>query len=369
MMPLPIICTFLLLAATSNAATPTISNVSGTISTGQTLTVAGINMVDHNTTNWQANYDGAPAGNDFDGDFEQGSGSWGDWEAGWGLEGSNHASCVRTFDTSRKIIGLKSAKYHLQGAIDSSGGGVGCATYILMEKGQDYYMSAYQQWDTSVGDGSWPNNFMKVFLSGTGNQLYSQFKTPMDSPPVQWLYDAAKVTEVVGDIPGGAIKNSTWYHIETYTKSSSPQRGIVWINGVKIIDTAVGTALAHDMMVIGIPNLAATSTGFAIDSYVDRFTVSSSRIYPSSTIEIANSATYATATKRYQEPLYLSDGSVQIKADLTGLGAGPYYLYITNNRQEVSAAYALSGGGGDTNGGRSGSGSASFRSGGGYLRQ
>jgi hypothetical protein len=94
-----------------------------------------------------------------------------------------------------------------------------------------------------------------------------------------------------------------------------------------------------DWIEYGIPNWDGT-TG-PMNVWFDRFVYSNSRIYPSSTVEIGDQSEYATATKVYQEPLFLSDGSVQVKADLTGLGAGPYYLFVTNNRQERSTAYLL----------------------------
>jgi hypothetical protein len=79
-----------------------------------------------------------------------------------------------------------------------------------------------------------------------------------------------------------------------------------------------------------------------MDNYWDGFTISTSRAYPASVIEIGNSPDYATAKKVYQPPEFLSDNSIQVRADLSGLGSGPYYMWITNNRQQRTAAYALS---------------------------
>lgn len=313
------------------AATPTISGVAGAVNTGQTLTVSGANLVNEITT-------GRISG--FDGTFESGSGSWGDPEAGFLLEGTNHASCVRSFDTDRKLTGSKSAKFSLSGAIDSSGGGVGCAVYTSNGL-QDYYISSYMQWDTTVGNSTWPNNFLKAFLSGaTSPQAYSQ---PANGTGARSRWVAVGGSEVEGDIPGGAIQDGRWYHIETRVKNTSPRRMTVWIDGQQIIDFENSSSTSYAYSIIGVPNLATTFSGFAMDTRMDNFYISSNRNYPLSKIEIANSATYATATRVYQEPLYLSDGSVQIKANLNGLGAGPYYLFVTNNNQEVSSAYPLSG--------------------------
>ena len=91
-------------------------------------------------------------------------------------------------------------------------------------------------------------------------------------------------------------------------------------------------------------NLGGTGTDFDLYNWTDGFTISTSRVYPSSVIEIGNNSTYALSTKVYQAPTALSDTSVAITCDLTGLGAGPYYLWVTNNKQERSDPYDLSGG-------------------------
>lgn len=47
--------------------------------------------------------------------------------------------------------------------------------------------------------------------------------------------------------------------------------------------------------------------------------------------------------KVYQTPTYLSDGSITVTVNLAELGSDTYYLWVTNNRQERSKAYSLSG--------------------------
>lgn len=81
--------------------------------------------------------------------------------------------------------------------------------------------------------------------------------------------------------------------------------------------------------------------GWVSDQWQDGFTVSKTRVGAASLVEIGNSADYASAVKVYQEPVYLSDSSSQIKVDLTGLGAGPFYLFITNNRGQRSSGFRL----------------------------
>jgi hypothetical protein len=91
-------------------------------------------------------------------------------------------------------------------------------------------------------------------------------------------------------------------------------------------------------------NWYSTSAAFQQYIWTDGLGVkNNSRIGPASLVEIGNLPDYALATKKYQGPLFLSDGTVSIKADITGLGTGPYYLWVTNNRGERSAAYVLGG--------------------------
>ncbi|MBL8740271.1 MAG: hypothetical protein JNK04_04225 [Myxococcales bacterium] len=92
--------------------------------------------------------------------------------------------------------------------------------------------------------------------------------------------------------------------------------------------------------------------------------LSSSRVGPASKIEIGASPTYGPDV-RAQEPLSLADDAVAIRADLTGLGAGPHYLWITNNRGGRSEPFDLSGAStGSTGAGAGGSGGASQAAGG-----
>jgi hypothetical protein len=322
----------LLLCVTAHAATPTISNVSGTVNTGQTLTVTGSNMVDENKTGWD---DTVMEG------FETTIG------LPMAYSGENTGSCQITFDTSaNKILGTQSIKFRQHGAW--SGAGVG-ACYVVKygEDGLmgDRYVSSYIRYDASAGGNEWPDNFMKAFLTvedPSDDQLYLQPHMNNGAAPDSW-YANTNSTNYDFDWPYGSMVNNRWYHIEFYYKNSSPKNLKVWVDGQLMIDVTPTGDSPGLYPELGIINLSSTSSGFDMSMWADRWVTSSNRIYPSSKIEIANSATYATATKRYQEPVYLSDGSVQIKADLTGLGAGPYYLFVTNNRQEVSSAYNLSG--------------------------
>jgi hypothetical protein len=94
---------------------------------------------------------------------------------------------------------------------------------------------------------------------------------------------------------------------------------------------------------MGIINACGTNAAFDLDHWWDGFAASKSRVGLASMIEIGNSPDYATATRVYQAPQYLSEITSQIKVDLSGLGSGPYYLWVTNNRGERSLPFSLSG--------------------------
>jgi len=318
----------LLLPTLCWATTPTISNVSGTVTTGQTLTITGTTMMDHNTTNWNTtgwNFEGANYGAD-----------------GFDAGGDNTGSCTIGYDSNVKLIGSKSVSFRQHGAFSGPSQGA-CYLYQSSSIGQDFYVAGYVRWTPTAG--GWPDNYMKLLLElgGGGDEMYFQPSMNSGNAPTQWLTRDG-VTTTLGNIPGGAIQSDRWYYLEAHYKNSTPKKYEAWIDGIKIVDWVPTGNASMQYMGFGFINLSATSSQWDMIIHMDRFVLGNSRIYPASIIEISNSSTYGQGTVVYQEPIYLSDGSIQIKADLTGLGAGPYYLFVTNNRQERSAAYNLSGG-------------------------
>lgn len=98
------------LANFSQAATPTISNVSGTIATGQTLTITGSTMVDENKTNWGTAYkSGTKYG--FEGSSYTSDGYY---------EAPDYTPQERGYDSTVKLMGSKSFKGRIYG--NSAGG-------------------------------------------------------------------------------------------------------------------------------------------------------------------------------------------------------------------------------------------------------
>ena len=325
---------FLLLPTLVSAAAPTITGVSGLVATGQTLTITGSNMVQENTTNWQSMFKSGTA---------------------YGFEGSGPAAdgylypySNTSYSSSVKLMGNKSLYVAMRGASSACGGSPGCQSggATLPQSAGDNYYREYIRYDNNSGE--WPNGVLKLSLmNGPACGLYIQPASYGSAPTT--IGDS--YGSLSANFPGGPIQNGRWYLLEIHYRSTSSPLVELWIDG-KLMGSETSSSIALACNIIswelGVPNWFTTSSSFSMDMYTDGVTVSTSRIYPASTIEISNSATYGSGTTVYQPPLYLSDGSIQVKADLTGLGSGPYYLWVTNNGQTRSAPYNLSGGGGDT---------------------
>lgn len=326
-------------SSSAYATTPTISGVSGTVSTGQTLTVSGSSMVDENKTNWLA-----------------GSGEYINFQTGtaYGFEGSTPldddylapSSCTQgngTYVSDVRLMGSKSMRYHVYGAW-SGGSGPGDCNYVEVgDVGADLWVRFYVRFE--LDGGSRPTEHFKLYdiQGGSGeDQMYFQFA---NGDADSWNA-AHSGTNHEFPNPDGTLQYEKWYPVEVRFKTTTPYAMEVYLNGSATpaySGTPSGTYsnLRH---LLGPINWGGTNSDFSWYEWFDAYTISTSRVYLPSKIEISNNATYGSGTVKYQEPVYLSDGSVQIKADLAGLGDGPYYLFVTNNRQERSAAYSLSGG-------------------------
>lgn len=332
-----------LLAQNVSATTPTISNVSGTVATGQTLTISGANMVDENKTNWHALFS---SGNLYG--FE---GTYADQvsDPGWDLEDRyNHAPDAdpgeTTYDSTVKLMGNNSYKGRIVGAHSSN-----ASAGLLIDTGistGDLYVRLYSRWHSAGTISKWPTSHIKMLdIQGSGggaDQMYFQpSATDGSTLPTEMnmTYNSASHSYSVNNF----LEDNRWYCMEARFNNTATPNFSTWVDGVQLanISSGLGDLAYMQAVLFGMINLTGTESDFDLTEWIDGFTVSTSRVYCSSVIEIGNSSNYATATKVYQEPLYLSDGSVQIKANLTGLGSGPYYLFVTNNRQETGSAYLL----------------------------
>lgn len=322
------------LPAVTFAATPTIPSVTGIVQTGQTLTIAGSGLNDETKSNW-------------DSFFTTNASAWSFEGSSPGADGYGAIGPIGgTYDPTVKLLGNQSMKFHVQGASTDLYNQLGNYNAINPSGGDasDLWYRAYVRWNVS---GGWPSSHIKMMDSQgqAGDQFYFQPCAGGGTLPTQMCAKWDITTNAV-NIPSSQLENNRWYAVEIHWKSNAtPYIYDAWIDGTQVVNATPAGTGALNYLLFGVINACCTSSGFSLDNWFDGLAVGTSRIYPSAVVEIGNGSNYATATKRYQAPLFISDGSVQIKADLTGLGSGPYYLWVTNNRQVRSQAYVLGGAG------------------------
>ena len=358
-----------------HAAEPIINSLSSTnISTGETLIVSGSNLIDQDTTNWTFS--------ESQGSFEDTLG-WQEYIPGfpcnyWIRDGwiywsttcepDNPNANDPYWDSAIQLIGNQSYRqhWHLNGSnwygCDGTFGGKICpgrvTRYVPTEV---FYDEAYyRMYIRYSNDFKWPNNYWKIYYAT--NQIATIDPTPntcsYNKGPRYYGF-AGSHGRLSGDI-GHETDIERWYCLEWYWKIIAPDdpdddRLAVkfWVDGVKIIDE-VGYEAYYDPgfhanagMELGTNCATFSLNQSPVDQYVwlDGFAMSNnSRIYPATIVEIGDGPDYNTSVKVKQELLHISDDHIEFQADLTGLGSGPYYLWVINNRQERSDACVLNSG-------------------------
>jgi hypothetical protein len=323
-------------------AAPSISNVSGTISTGQTLIISGTSMVDENFSSGGRVQNQAKS-------YHNGASLAAD-----GFDDGNNASY--TTDTYLIGSGQHSIKYNANTALGHSDGAcmapntkVGGDTYF---SGFDYanaWYRIYLKYDQAALDAmSDPQTyFWKFGIGGRWNTGLEYFQ-PQPPDLNRWLLWAAPNDHSEYATLPRNMEADRWYSLELNIDSINQQATFFW-DGVNLGTFSAPGAGASTVFQFGIINACINMPAGDRFLYTTAENVGSSRLYPLSIVEIGDSSNYGLAAKVSQQLLDgISDTSMHVKADLSGLGSGPYYLWVTNNRQERSAAYALSGGGDTT---------------------
>lgn len=241
-----------------------------------------------------------------------------------------------TYDSSVKLSGSKSYKANVTAATKT-----GAGLYHVVN-GYDYYVRFYTRY-VSAGTWKWPDSYMKMLTTMGPDQRYLQPNMPGDGT----TYPSQITLQYEGTPHNYNVSNwlqdGRWYCIEARFKTNATTNFTAWVDGVQVASlNGISDTGLQQFIQFGPINMCCQGSGFNLSEWVDNYTVSTSRVYPSSVIEIGNNPDHTVATKVYQEPISFSDDSIQIRVDLTGLGAGPYYLWVTNNKQELSEAYDLS---------------------------
>jgi hypothetical protein len=318
-------------------AMPEITGVSGTVSQGQTLTITGLNLVQENTTAWLPFFSQNPNAHGFEGSNPSSD--------GYDFQTMGSGS-VAEYQSSIKLSGAKAARFHVEGEFCCTGFpnqfGARGNIYIGTANTQTFWTRHYIR--TRLNAGRWPESNKNSWYATSGGSPYVFTLRPQANNIWLWRTEGTYVP-----MPYSNYEHGRWYCIEEKVTGGPNGTYEIYVDGelLHVMTPTDGGFVSTQWYEFGMVNGWSTSSNpdMDVDTFLDNYAISSSRIFPSSKLEVSDTADYATATKVYQAPIMLSDTSIQITADLTGLGAGPYYLWVTNNRQERSAAYNLSGGG------------------------
>ena len=313
--------------------TPLITSTSGVIASGNVFEVIGSNFLDENMTNWGTAYkSGTKYG------FEGSSYSVDGYDAAGDM-----IEQERAYDRNVYLMGSQSYRGRVYGTSNSCpsenrASGIYSSLADDGLSGQDIYVRMYSKWKSAGSGSKWPDSHIKMLdVQGTGTQLYLQPEANGSLPnKMNMVYGGANHLYSVSNF----LQEDRWYCMEARFKWSSPSNFTAWVDGVQLASTNSVEVGNYQYVLFNIIN-ACGFTNLDLTNWTDSFAISTSRIYPASQIWISNSSTFSAATAKKQEPIFLSDSSVRFKLSLTGLSAGQLYLFITNNRQETSAAYSL----------------------------
>jgi hypothetical protein len=318
--------------AFGQTSSPTIALVSGSFVNGAAATIAGSGLVQQDTsrfnTRFRSTYPTA---------WNMGGSSRG--ADGWGEAGTTGG----TYDASTHLFGANpTLRFRATGTV-SPGGELGDSVAILQDE-SDFWAAMYMRYE--LPGGNWPSFYLKMFGLYAGDGWLVQPDTPSSGLPTQFTAFWNGVNHPF-NIPSGRLQLGRWYFVEIHQKWTAPRAVEVWFDGQLVYSGAPSYGdFSSPYLHLGIINLSVYPSATAIDiiNRYGMFTVGRQRIYPSALVEVGNNSDYSKATKRVQALTAISDTSLGFTMDLTGLGTGPYYIWVTNNQQQRSAAFALGGG-------------------------
>src|SRR6266516_2760708 len=336
------------------AVTPILSSVLGTVQQGQTLTLTGTSMVQEDQSSWVSFFQNHPDASGFEGAGTLSSMGYDTAnDAGWAIDtsiklmGTNYR---RNHSSGEVIHGLNGstsehgAEFNIYGASDM--GSASASTDVWFRMYLRVAVGADGQWPHFYGGGDGDFKIMGLWTDsvlGFWASLDVPFNSPPDTPSGIRLTPYNKPNF---HSSGPTLVENRWYCVEIKAPVNSNNH--VWqiyVDGALVFnqDLGQGISFGGSQHYGFFTNWYSTSPTFDQYIWTDGIAVKNNgRVRPASVVEIGNSSNYATATKVYQAPEFLSDTSLQIKVNLTGLGAGPYFLWVTNNRGERSLAFGLS---------------------------
>ena len=200
----------IVLSMSAGATTPVVSNVTGTVATGQTLTITGTTMMDSDTANW----DFSESASSFEGASPAADG----WTADIG-----------TLVTKVKLLGSKSLHQQYTGLWSGPDGHPGRFYRTSSSMKPPFWVRAYVRTDSNtVGDGSWPDTYHKLFSHyGSGaNSVFVDWQVFGGGSPPTVLTFIDTGNHATNSIVFQELK---WHCVEMrFPSSGSPNVQIYW---------------------------------------------------------------------------------------------------------------------------------------------
>lgn len=325
-------------------AAPIITNVTGTT----TRTITGSALMNQNTAGWQVTQS--------QGSFE-----------GASVESDGY-TCIYgpcNLVTGEKLMGNKSLQQK-----STSGGGASCfggtqpwhmyGDVYKTSTGNDVYWRFYVKYTSSMSDYFSKVSYFKIGYMFDGTQ-YWDYAGPSGSPPTQINLKPYAISHY-HNLPV-ALEFDEYHCFEgRATKSGGTSTVTMWIDGVFVATDSESSGDPDNPGIFIFPftnSCVTSSVTTQGTSYVDGFAIGSQRINPAATIVLANGSNYSTATKVLQHPTTLSDTSISFTysesgyapetgATVASMSGTARYVFVIDNRGQISAAFPLSGGGEDT---------------------
>ncbi len=188
---------------------PIISSVTGTVASGQIMTINGASMIQENKANWDPMFQ-----NNSTSSFEG---------ASLVADGYTTSGCP-TYTTAVKLMGNKSVNMHDQGQHirKADGSGLGSCNWQWPVQASmpgstwtDVFLRTYSRWTNT----SWATIDTKYWwISGGTNYAFFNMISKADgSAPTEFgVYTSGVGNWSNGTIPGGAVKNDRWYLMEAH---------------------------------------------------------------------------------------------------------------------------------------------------------
>ena len=318
----------------AQAQTPVINSVSGATTQGSLLTISGANLNAETMQNWDSWFSRNPTAWSFEGASPLADG----FQPGGNTTG--------VYDSKVRLLGNQSIRFHSAITNPNCIQGIGQNyNYLMLDdsaSNTDYWVRVYVRWNRLT---NWPSNYMKMLYALNEAYYFQPAGASAPGTNPSWFDAAHSGSSHLVAAPSGPIQNNRWYAIELHW-STSPRLYEAWIDGVRVhsgTPAKVGTNSGLRLLLLGIINACGT-TSWDVDHWMDGLAVAHQRIHPATLVEVGDGPNYSTAKKNVQPLEQIADDQVVFKLDTNGLGAGPYYVWVTNNRQQVSSAYFLTGG-------------------------